>query len=113
MSTLTQTLLHELQTAPEPVQREVLDFLLFIKERSREPGRGIEGTPGVCGGDACVAGTRLPVWSLEQGRRLGFTEDELLVNYPTLRRGDLPAVWDYVRTHAAEIEQAIRDNEQA
>ncbi len=113
MSTLTQTLLHELQTAPEPVQREVLVFLLFIKERSREQGRGIERTPGVCGGDACVAGTRLPVWSIEQGRRRGFTEDELLVNYPTLRRSNLPAVRDYVKTHAAEIEQAIRENEQA
>ena len=113
MSTLTQTLLHELQTTPEPVQQEVLDFLLFIKERSQASGRGIERSPGVCGGDACVAGTRLPVWSIEQGRRLGFTDDELLVNYPTLRRSDLPAAWDYVKAHAAEIEQAIRDNEEA
>jgi uncharacterized protein (DUF433 family) len=23
---------------------------------------GIERTPGVCGGDACIAGTRIPVW---------------------------------------------------
>ena len=113
MSTLTQTLLQELQTAPEPVQREVLDFLLFIKERSQAPGRDIERMPGVCGGDACVAGTRLPVWSIEQGRRLGFTEDELLVNYPTLRRGDLAAVWEYVKAHPADIEQAIRDHEEA
>ena len=60
-----------------------------------------------------MTGTRIPVWSLEQGRRLGFTEDELLVNYPTLRRGDLPAVWDYVKAHTAEIEQAIRENEEA
>ena len=95
------------------MQQEVLDFLLFIKGRSQASARGIEKLEGVCGGDACVAGTRIPVWSLEQGRRLGFTEDELLVNYPTLRRGDLPAVWDYVKAHTAEIEQAIRENEEA
>lgn len=113
MTALTQTLLQELQTVPEPVQQEVLDFLLFIKERNQAAGRGVESSPGVCGGDACVAGTRIPVWSLEQGRRLGFSDDELLVNYPTLRRGDLPAAWEYVKTHTAEIEQAIRENEEA
>lgn len=33
MSTLTQTLIAEIQTAPETVQREVLDFLEFLKGR--------------------------------------------------------------------------------
>jgi uncharacterized protein (DUF433 family) len=36
---------------------------------------GIERTPGVCGGDACIAGTRIPVWVLEGFRRLGWTEE--------------------------------------
>ena len=34
---------------------------------------GIEQTPGVCGGDACVAGTRIPVWVLVNARRLGVS----------------------------------------
>jgi uncharacterized protein (DUF433 family) len=113
MSRLTETLLHELETAPEPVQQEVLDFLLFIKVRNQASARGVEQTPGVCGGDACVAGTRIPVWAIEQGRRLGFTDDELLATYPTLRRSDFPAIWSYVKSHLPDIEKAIQENEQA
>ena len=37
-------------------------------------GSGIESTPEVCGGDPRIAGTRIPVWTLEQYRRLGLTE---------------------------------------
>jgi hypothetical protein len=37
MSGLTQTLIEEIKTAPEPLQREVFDFLLFLK--SRQEGR--------------------------------------------------------------------------
>ncbi len=33
MSALTQALITEIQSAPEPVQREVLDFLVFLKAR--------------------------------------------------------------------------------
>lgn len=40
---------------------------------------------GVCGGAARVAGTRIPVWQLEQARRWGATEAELLGAYPGLR----------------------------
>lgn len=114
MTTLNPTLLHELQSAPAPVQQEVLDFLLFIKRRyEKDLSRGIEHTPGVCGGDACVASTRIPVWTLEQSRRLGFTDEELLNNYPTLSQGDLAAAWAYAMAHPTEIENAIRDNEEA
>ena len=43
---------------------------------------GIERTPGVCGGDACIAGTRIPVWVLEGFRRLGWTDATILASYP-------------------------------
>lgn len=45
---------------------------------------GIEKTPGVCGGDACIAGTRIPVWSLVNSRKLGMADGQLLDAYPTL-----------------------------
>lgn len=45
---------------------------------------GIEGRPGVCGGEPCIVRTRIPVWVLEQARRLGTSEAELLRIYPTL-----------------------------
>ena len=33
MNALTHALIEELQSAPEPVQREVFDFLVFLKSR--------------------------------------------------------------------------------
>ena len=73
---------------------------------------GIDKTPGVCGGDARVVRTRIPVWILEQARRLGVTEATLLASYPTLRAEDLGNAWAYARQHAAEIDQAIAANEE-
>jgi uncharacterized protein (DUF433 family) len=74
---------------------------------------GIESTPGVCGGEACIARTRIPVWLLERARQLGSTEADLLRAYPTLRAQDLVNAWGYVQTHSEEIEQQIRENEEA
>ena len=72
---------------------------------------GIENTVGVMGGAPCIARTRIPVWLLEQARRLGTREAELLRNYPTLTAQDLANAWSYVRSHRAEVEQQIADNE--
>jgi uncharacterized protein (DUF433 family) len=74
---------------------------------------GIETTPGVCGGEARMVRTRIPVWVLEQARRLGASDEVLLRSYPTLRAEDLANAWAYVRSHRDEIEQQIRDNEAA
>ncbi len=72
---------------------------------------GIEKMPGICGNSARIAGTRIPVWTLEQYRHLGMTEAEMLRAYPTLRAEDLANAWAYVRTHRAEIDEDIRQNE--
>lgn len=72
---------------------------------------GIESAPGVCGGAARVAGTRITVRTLEQFRRLGVGEDELLENYPNLRREDIRNAWSYADAHRAEIDRQIRENE--
>jgi uncharacterized protein (DUF433 family) len=74
---------------------------------------GIESTPGVCGGEARIVRTRIPVWVLEQARRLGVSEADLLRSYPTLRAEDLVHAWAYVRGHREEIEHQIRENEEA
>src|SRR3954467_3255817 len=65
----------------------------------------IEKTPGVCGGDARVRNTRIPVWLLVVARKWGRTEDGLLEDYPTLTAADLDAVWDYYRENPLEVEQ--------
>ena len=74
---------------------------------------GIESTPDVCGGEPCVVRTRIPVWVLEQLRRQGVGESEILRNYPTLRADDLANAWAFVMAHAAEIERQIGENEEA
>ena len=74
---------------------------------------GIESRTDVCGGEPCIVRTRIPVWLLEQARRLGTTEAELLAAYPTLRAEDLMNAWVYVRAHGPEIEQQIHENEAA
>jgi uncharacterized protein (DUF433 family) len=60
-----------------------------------------------------MAGTRIPVWALEPYRRLGASEADLWRNFPTLRAQDLVNARAFVRTHAEEIDQQIRENEDA
>ena len=73
---------------------------------------GIESLPGVCGGEPCIVRTRIPVWVLEQARRLGTSESDLLRSFPTLRAADLVNAWSYVRANLDEIDRQIRDNEE-
>jgi uncharacterized protein (DUF433 family) len=72
---------------------------------------GIEKTPGVCGGSACIVRTRIPVWVLESCRRLGWAEAKILASYPTLRAADLVHAWAYVGARRQEIDEEIRQNE--
>jgi uncharacterized protein (DUF433 family) len=77
------------------------------------PRRLIEKTPGVFGGHATVAGTRVPIWLLKQARRNGATDVDLLRAYTLLRAEDFVEAWAYVRAHSDEINRAIRNNEAA
>jgi uncharacterized protein (DUF433 family) len=63
----------------------------------------IEKTPGVCGGAARVAGTRIPVWQLVEARNLGVSEAQLLIDYPSLKAVNLVDAWAYADDHAGEI----------
>jgi Protein of unknown function (DUF433) len=40
----------------------------------------VQRTPGVCGGNARLRNTRIPVWTLVAFRQEGMTEEELLYN---------------------------------
>jgi uncharacterized protein (DUF433 family) len=74
---------------------------------------GIESNPNVVGGDPCIVRTRIPVWLLEQARRLGATEADLLADYPSLRAEDLVNAWAYARAHRDEIDRLIAEHESA
>ncbi|MEO7300550.1 MAG: DUF433 domain-containing protein [Verrucomicrobiota bacterium] len=87
-----------------------LKLLESLAHETVEVTPGIFRTPGVCGGDACVRGMRLPVWLLEEGRRRGATEEQLRQSHPDLTRDDLVHVWDYVSTHREEIDRSIQEN---
>ncbi len=73
---------------------------------------GIESQSHISGGEPCIVRTRIPVWMLEQAKRLGTSEAELLRAYPTLRAEDLANAWAYVRSHREEIDRQIRENEE-
>jgi len=72
---------------------------------------GVEKNPQVMGGAACIRQTRIPVWLLEQARRQGVSEIDLLRNYPGLTAQDLVNAWEYIGSHKEEIENHIRENE--
>ena len=92
---------------------EKAQILQWVVRDLGEAFPGIESTPGVCGGEPCIVRTRIPVWALEQARRLGVSEADLLRSYPTLRAEDLASAWAYVRLHREEIDEQIRTNEEA
>ncbi|MTJ46884.1 DUF433 domain-containing protein [Dolichospermum sp. UHCC 0259] len=75
--------------------------------------QGIEKTPKICGGEACIANTRIPVWVLVEARRLGYSDVDLLTSYPTITATDLANAWVYAEAYADEIELAIEQNEAA
>lgn len=74
---------------------------------------GVDSRPDVCGGEPCIVRTRIPVWLLEQGRRPGTSEQELLEASSTLRAENLVNAWSYARGHSREIGDQIEANESA
>ncbi len=75
--------------------------------------RGIVKTPGVIGGDACIAGTRIPIWLLASYRQEGATDANILNAYPQLSAVELVTAWLYVEAFYDEINTAIQEQEGA
>ncbi|UJS17654.1 MAG: DUF433 domain-containing protein [Candidatus Jettenia sp.] len=63
--------------------------------------------PRICHGQACVKGTRIPVHQLLHMLANGDTIDELLEEYPSLKREDILAYLDYAASLTEE--QVIPD----
>lgn len=72
---------------------------------------GIETVDDVAGGEPCIAGTRIPVWTLVAYKRQGMSDLELLQAFPTLQAEDLYNAWLYYRFHRDEIDHQIEENE--
>ncbi len=98
---------------PALSRAEKAQLLQWVINDLSESFPGIESRAGVCGGEPCIVRTRIPIWALEQSRRLGISEADILRSYPTLRAEDLAHAWSYVRAHREEIERQIDQNEGA
>jgi uncharacterized protein (DUF433 family) len=58
--------------------------------------------PKVCHGQACIKGTRVPVYQIVRMLANGDTMEELLEEYPSLEREDILACLDYAASLAEE-----------
>ncbi len=67
--------------------------------------------PGICHGQACIKGTRVPVHQIIRMLANGDKIEELLEDYPSLQTEDIYACLDYAASLAEEqitpIENAI------
>ncbi|MEB3338904.1 MAG: DUF433 domain-containing protein [Leptolyngbyaceae bacterium] len=109
-STLTEELKLQLLKLTPEAKSEVVQLLVQSLSNSWQR---ISKTPGVMGGDACIRGTRIPVWLLVSYRRMGKSEAEILEAYPSLSAADLANAWTYGETFSDEIELAIWEQEHA
>lgn len=76
-------------------------------------GTWIQQAEGVCGGAARIRNTRYTIWGLVEWRKLGLSDAEILKRHPELSQADLNTAWGYYERHSEEVEQAIRDNQEA
>ncbi len=58
--------------------------------------------PKVCHGQACIKGTRIPVHQILHMIANGDTIEDLLEEYPSLKREDILACIDYAASLAEE-----------
>jgi uncharacterized protein (DUF433 family) len=60
-----------------------------------------------------VDNTRHTVAGLVQWRRLGLSDERILEHHPDLNSADLETAWAYYHQQPNEIEQTIREDEDA
>jgi uncharacterized protein (DUF433 family) len=58
--------------------------------------------PQICHGQACVKGMRIPVYQIVRMLANGDTIEQLLEEYPSLKREDILACLDYAASLAEE-----------
>jgi uncharacterized protein (DUF433 family) len=92
---------------------EKAQIIQLLTQSLKNSGRPITKTPGVMGGDACIHKTRIPVWLLASYRNDGATDAFILDCYPHLSAADLVNVWAYTEAYPDEIEEAIRQQDDA
>ncbi|MEZ4987602.1 MAG: DUF433 domain-containing protein [Saprospiraceae bacterium] len=108
MMTTLEKLSLEISALPPTQQRQLLSELVTNMNLAHV---GINHTPGVCGGRACIRDTRIPVWMIIEAKQTGATDLMLLQDFPALTAEDLTNAQRYFAGHVAEIEQDLREQE--
>ncbi len=96
---------------PALTKVEKAKLLQWVVSELAEIYPGIEITKDICDGKARILRTRIPVWSLVNSKKLGFSDLELLHEYPSITQEDLDNAWNYYRSHKEEIDALIFENE--
>lgn len=71
------------------------------KKRMKGAGR-IVADPSICGGEACIKGTRIPVHIILSHLAAGDDYDTVLKNFPRLTLADIQACLEYASYLATE-----------
>jgi uncharacterized protein (DUF433 family) len=66
--------------------------------------------PEVCGGRACIDGTRIRVVDIACLQRQGYTPEKMLEAYPSLNLAQLHAALSYYYENPQEIEGALQED---
>lgn len=69
--------------------------------------------PGICHGQACIRGTRVPVHQIVHMLANGDTIEGLIADFPNVSREDILAALDYAATLAEEQVAPLPPTEQA
>ncbi|AFZ08639.1 protein of unknown function DUF433 [Oscillatoria nigro-viridis PCC 7112] len=94
-------------TDPWDAQKSIRMYLSKQTAETDTNRSTIQKTPGVCGGNARIRNTRIPVWTIISFYKLGASDDEILRNYPGLTPEDLKVVLSYYEQHQYEIDRVI------
>ncbi|MEQ1747718.1 MAG: DUF433 domain-containing protein [Saprospiraceae bacterium] len=108
---MTMTALQQVKQLLPTLSASELQQVAVWVSKHPESVPGIEKTPGICGGSACVVRTRIPVWLLVEAKKAGASEAHLLTSFPALRLEDLQHAWAYYQANQGEIDREIAENE--
>jgi uncharacterized protein (DUF433 family) len=87
---------------------------MSVTEVLRTEKSWIQKSFEVCGGDACIRDTRIPVWALVAARQRGVDQEEMLHYFVTpLTPEDIETAWVYYEQHEQEIQRTMQEHEEA
>lgn len=107
----TQTLQDVFIKLPPQSQAEVVDFAEFLWAKHQQKTI-VRKDASVCGGQARIRDTRIPVWLLVELQNQGADDAELLESYPVLEPEDLTAAWRYYAENREEIDRVIQEQDE-